>query len=311
MSAPFNPPADRFSSMSANDWLTQYADRVERALDKRLPTSSTEPAYLHQAMRYATLDGGKRLRAALVYAAGSTLGATLDALDIPACAVEMVHAYSLIHDDLPCMDDDDLRRGKPTLHRAYDEATAVLAGDALQPLAFELLARDPALNELGVERRLEMIVLLAQASGSFGMAGGQALDLASIGESMTLPALEDCYRRKTGALIAASVQMGALAAKSATPGMIQALAAFGEAIGLAFQIADDILDVESDTATLGKQAGADEARGKPTYPSVIGLAAAKAEAERLHQRALESLHPLGDNGQPLAAIADYLLARRR
>jgi len=292
------------------DWLTHYAARAERALEQRLQPVSVEPAYLHQAMRYATLDGGKRLRAALVYAAGEALGASLDALDVSACAVEMVHAYSLVHDDLPCMDDDDLRRGKPTVHRAYDEATAVLAGDALQPLAFELLAKDRALT-VSAARRLEMIVVLAQASGSLGMAGGQALDLASVGSEPTVAALEDCYRRKTGALIAASARLGALTAESADPALVRALSNYGEALGLAFQIADDVLDVEGTVESLGKPAGADQARGKPTYPSVLGLAGAKAEAERRRTEALESLAPLRDNGAPLAAIADFVLARRR
>jgi farnesyl diphosphate synthase len=293
--------------VSADDLLTHYAARVERALERRLPSASTEPNYLHQAMRYATLDGGKRLRAALVYTAGEALGAALTALDVPACAVELIHAYSLVHDDLPCMDDDDLRRGKPTVHRAYDEATAVLAGDALQPLAFDLLARDPALT-VSSARRLEMIAALAHASGSIGMAGGQAMDLASVGGSMNASELEDCYRRKTGALIAASVRLGALAANTAPPATLDI---FGEALGLAFQIADDILDVEGTPESLGKPAGADEARGKPTYPSVLGLDRARAEAKRLHALALESLGPLGDNGAPLAALADFVLARRR
>lgn len=296
--------------MSADNLLTRYAARVERALEQRLPSASTEPNYLHQAMRYATLDGGKRLRAALVYTTGEALGATLDTLDVPACAVELIHAYSLVHDDLPCMDDDDLRRGKPTVHRAYDEATAVLAGDALQPLAFDLLARDPALT-VSAARRLEMIAALAHASGSIGMAGGQAMDLASVGGTMNARELEDCYRRKTGALIAASVQMGALCAEAAVPASLRALTTYGEALGLAFQIADDILDVEGTPETLGKPAGADEARGKPTYPSVLGLERARAEAQRLHAQALESLGALGDNGTPLAALADFVLARRR
>jgi geranylgeranyl pyrophosphate synthase len=296
--------------VSSHDWLTHYAARAERALEQRLPSTDTDPAYLHQAMRYATLDGGKRLRAALVYAAGAALGAPLDALDVPACAVEMVHAYSLVHDDLPCMDNDDTRRGKPTVHRAYDEATAVLAGDALQPLAFEILAHDPALA-VSAARRIDMIVVLAQASGSLGMAGGQALDLASIGTEMTVSALEDCYRRKTGALIAASVELGALTAEAAKRALVQSLTQYGRALGLAFQIADDLLDVEGNAEMLGKPAGADEARGKPTYPSVLGLAAAKAEAQRLRAEALESLRPLGDNGAPLVAIADFVLARRR
>ncbi len=275
-----------------------------------MPAVATEPTYLHQAMRYATLDGGKRLRAALVYAAGEALGASLEALDVPACAVELIHAYSLVHDDLPCMDDDDLRRGRPTVHRAYDEATAVLAGDALQPLAFELLAHDPALA-VSTETRLEMIGILARASGSIGMAGGQAMDLASIGSVLTPAELQDCYQRKTGALIAAAVELGALTQENMQPPLTDALKQYGAILGLAFQIADDILDVEGNTETLGKTAGADQARGKPTYPSILGLDRSKAEAARLHADALESLSALGDNGHSLAAIADFVLARRR
>jgi farnesyl diphosphate synthase len=283
---------------------------VERALARRLPPADVEPTRLHQAMRYATLDGGKRLRAGLVYAAGEALGASLEALDVPACAVEMVHAYSLIHDDLPCMDDDDLRRGKPTVHRAYDEATAVLAGDALQPLAFELLASDPALD-VDAARRAQMIGVLARASGSLGMAGGQAIDLASVGAPMTISALEDCYRRKTGVLITAAVHMGALAAASADADRIKRLVRYGDALGLAFQIMDDVLDVEGSVESLGKPIGADEARGKPTYPSLLGLEIAKTQAQQLRAQALETLESLGDNARPLAAIADFVLTRRR
>jgi geranylgeranyl pyrophosphate synthase len=294
----------------STDWLAHYAARAERALAQRLPAASVEPQRLHQAMRYATLDGGKRLRAALVYATGQALGASLDALDVPACAVEMVHAYSLIHDDLPCMDDDDLRRGRPTVHRAFDEATAVLAGDALQPLAFELLASDPALD-VEAACRVKMITVLAQASGSLGMAGGQALDLASVGAPMTISALEDCYRRKTGVLITASVHLGALVAANADTALVKSLVCYGDALGLAFQITDDVLDVEGTAEALGKPAGADEARGKPTYPSLLGLDAAKTHSWELRSRALESLAPLGDNGLPLAAIADFVLTRRR
>jgi geranylgeranyl pyrophosphate synthase len=203
-----------------------------------------------------------------------------------------------------------LRRGRPTLHRAFDEATAVLAGDALQPLAFEILATDSALG-IDASRRIAMITLLAQASGSQGMCGGQALDLASVGNHMTVADLDNCYRRKTGALIAASVRLGAFAAPAAPADRTAALALYGDALGLAFQIADDILDVESDPETLGKPVRADQARGKPTYPSVLGLEGAKNAARRLHERALESLRPLGDNGGPLAEIADFVLARRR
>jgi geranylgeranyl pyrophosphate synthase len=290
--------------------LERWQGRIERELTARLPPATARPTRLHEALRYSALGGGKRVRPVLVYATASSLGIAEANVDGVACAVELIHAYSLVHDDLPCMDDDDLRRGKPTVHRAFDEATAVLAGDALQPLAFELLAGDPALA-ISAARKLQMIDVLARASGSIGMAGGQAMDLASVGGRMTPDELRDCYARKTGALIAASVRLGTLAAESAEATRVQALHAYGDAIGLAFQIADDVLDVESDTATLGKRAGADEARGKPTYPSVIGLQAAKDEAARLHRLALESLSPLGDNAQALAAIADFVVARRR
>jgi len=288
--------------------LERLKARIERALDARLPPAATHPARLHEAMRYATLDGGKRVRACLVYAAGAALGVREEALDAPACAVELVHAYSLVHDDLPCMDDDDLRRGKPACHRAYDEATALLVGDALQTLAFELLAHDGTLT-VSAPRRLEMIALLAQAAGSQGMAGGQAVDLASVGKPLAYPELEDMHRRKTGTLIRAAVMLGALAAESAAEKLTRALDDYAPAVGLAFQITDDILDVEGRVATLGKKPGADEARGKPTYPSVLGLAAAKEKARALHRAALESLAPLGDNGRLLAALADFICHR--
>ena len=296
--------------MSAlSETLRADQTRVERALDARLPTSAAPPARLHEAMRYATLNGGKRVRAALVYAAGAALGAPPSAIDVPACAVELIHAYSLVHDDLPCMDDDDLRRGRPTCHKAYDEATALLVGDALQTLAFQLLAADPDLN-IAAGQRLKMIEVLAQATGSLGMAGGQAIDLAVVGTSLGLAELEDMHRRKTGALIRASVHLGALASPAADEKSLQALDAYGRAVGLAFQIVDDILDVEGETATLGKQTGADEARGKPTYPALLGLSAARERARALLAAALESLAPLGDNGRLLAAIAEFIVTRK-
>jgi farnesyl diphosphate synthase len=288
--------------------LRGFQTRVRRALDARLPPADTAPQRLHAAMRYSTLDGGKRVRACLVYAAGGALGVPPDTLDVPACAVELIHAYSLVHDDLPCMDDDDLRRGKPTCHRAYDEATALLVGDALQTLAFELLAHDPALAA-NPAQRLEMIATLARATGSVGMAGGQAIDLAAVGKQLTVEALQDMHARKTGALIRAAVMLGALARDEARVAALGALDRFGQAIGLAFQIVDDILDVEGETATLGKTAGADEARGKPTYPALLGLAGARQRARELHAQALESLRPLGDNAKLLAYLAGYIIER--
>jgi len=293
----------------ANDPFLVYSrERVERALDRFLPPVTASPQRLHEAMRYATLNGGKRIRACFVYAAGQALSAIDAALDAPAAAVELVHAYSLVHDDMPCMDDDDLRRGKPTCHRAYDEATALLVGDALQALAFEVLVTDPA-GGLSDAQRVQMVATLVEGINSTGMAGGQAIDLAAVGKTLTLPELENMHRRKTGALIRASILLGACAASAIDPARLAALDAYARAVGLAFQIADDILDVEASTEVLGKTAGADQARNKPTYPSVMGLAAAKGKAQELYTAALESLRPLGDNAAPLAYLARYTIAR--
>lgn len=257
-------------------------------------------------MRYVTLGGGKRVRASLVYAAGETLGASLDTLDSAAGALELVHAYSLVHDDLPCMDDDDLRRGKPSCHKAYDEATALLVGDALQSLAFEIIAADARLS---AEQRTAMLARLAHAIGAHGMAGGQALDLAAVGRALDLARLEDMHARKTGALIRAAVALGAHAANAAAPTRA-ALDDYAAAIGLAFQITDDILDVEGETQILGKQAGADRARNKPTYPALLGLEGAKRMAREVHARALASVAVLGDNAARFIQIADYIVHRR-
>ncbi len=281
---------------------------MERALDSRLPSAAQAPAPLHAAMRYATLGGGKRVRAGLVYAAGEAVGAPDGALDAPACAIELIHAYSLAHDDLPCMDDDDLRRGKPTCHKAFDQATALLAGDALQSYAFEILANETALS---AAQRLRMIAILAHAAGSQGMAGGQAIDLASGGKTLALPQLEDMHLRKTGALIRASVLLGALAREDVAAEKLTALENYSRAIGLAFQITDDILDVEGNTETLGKKPGVDRARGKPTYPLLMGLSEAKARAKALHAQALESLAALGDNRAILAELAGFIIERRQ
>ena len=290
------------------EFLARTRVRIETALDHRLPPANTEPRRLHTSMRYVTLGGGKRLRAALVYATGEALGATSDVLDVPACALELVHAYSLVHDDLPAMDNDDLRRGKPTCHREFDEATAILAGDALQTLAFELLARDAALN-INPSQRLAMIAHLAQAAGSAGMAGGQAIDLSAVGKPLTLAELAEMHARKTGALIRAAVALGALSAPDIDASRLAQLDAYARAIGLAFQITDDILDVEGDTATLGKPQGSDQKHAKPTYPAVLGLERARALAREQHAAALESLRSLGDNGQLLGEIADFILDR--
>lgn len=261
-------------------------------------------------MRYATLNGGKRIRACLVYAAGAALDTPETLLDSPACAVELIHAYSLVHDDLPCMDDDDLRRGKPTCHRAYDEATALLVGDALQSLAFEILSGDPA---LAVEpaQRVQMIAVLAHASGSRGMAGGQAIDLAAVGHKLSESELEDMHRRKTGALIRSAVLLGALAKGQTDSEGWRALDTYAQCIGLAFQITDDILDVEGDANTLGKTPGADEALNKPTYPAVLGLEQAKVKRTALTQAALAALAPLGEKGKLLTTLARFVIERKQ
>jgi farnesyl diphosphate synthase len=288
------------------DTLKRLQSRAERALDARLPVATPPAARLLEAMRYATLNGGKRIRACLIYAAGDTLGANDQLLDDAACAVEMIHSYSLIHDDLPCMDDDDLRRGRPTCHRAFDEAAALLAGDALQGLAFEIL------TEQDDPRRLVMARLLARAIGASGMAGGQAIDLSAVGRTLSATELEEMHRCKTGALIHASVMLGASAATTpAAPAVREALSRYGWAIGLAFQIVDDVLDEEGDSETLGKTAGADRARGKPTYPSILGMARSKERAQELKAVALESLRPLGDNARLLTELAHYIVERRQ
>jgi geranylgeranyl pyrophosphate synthase len=289
------------------EFLARVRARVETALGVRLPPATAEPRTLHAAMRYATLGGGKRLRAALVYAVGEALGATDDALDTPACALELIHAYSLVHDDLPAMDNDDLRRGRPTLHKAFDEATAILAGDSLQTLAFELLARDPGLT-VTPDRRLAMITRLAEASGAAGMAGGQAIDLGAVGRTLTQAELQDMHARKTGALIRAAVALGAMAA-NAEPGLLTRLDDYARHLGVAFQIVDDVLDVEGDTATLGKPQGSDQQRAKPTYPAILGLDRAKALAREHQAAALESLVALGDNARLLRELAEFVIDR--
>jgi geranylgeranyl pyrophosphate synthase len=295
--------------MTYTERLTACATRVERSLERWLPPAGREPRRLHEAMRYAVLGGGKRVRPALVYFTGAALGLPDERLDGPAAAVELIHAYSLVHDDLPAMDDDDLRRGRPTCHRAFDEATAILVGDSLQVLAFEILAEDPDMVPAPA-RRLEMIRLLARASGTAGMAGGQAIDLAAAGNLLTLAELERMHRLKTGALIHASVMMAAASADSLSGELAAALDRYGQAIGLAFQIQDDILDVEGETGVLGKRAQADAARSKPTYPSVLGLDAAKTRLTLLHDEALEAIAPLGPVAEPLRWLSGWLTQRR-
>ncbi|KAF0192110.1 MAG: farnesyl diphosphate synthase [Gammaproteobacteria bacterium] len=294
--------------MLLEDLTRDYQSRVDTALDQWLPAESIQPSDLHEAMRYAVLGGGKRLRPILVYMTGTALGISPERLDGPACAVELVHTYSLIHDDLPVMDNDDLRRGRPTCHKIYGEALALLAGDALQPLAFHILSHDPQI-QVNAERRLKMIEILALAAGSRGMAGGQAIDLASVGKRLDLAQLENMHIHKTGALIRASVLIGALSKPGINNNLVERLDHYAKFVGLAFQVHDDILDVEGDTAVLGKQAGADQALDKPTYPAVLGLAGARQKARELHESAIECLAPLGTDFDPLRWISAYIIDR--
>jgi farnesyl diphosphate synthase len=289
-------------------YLTACQNRVERALDARLPGENILPQTLHQAMRYSVLDGGKRTRPLLTYATGHALGLGEEDLDAQACAVEFIHVYSLIHDDLPAMDNDDLRRGKPTCHKAFDDATAILAGDALQALAFEILANDSAIK-VGADARLKMIASLTRASGSQGMVGGQAIDLGSVGRQLTLPELENMHIHKTGALIRASVNLAALSKPDLDPVAAKKLDHYAKCIGLSFQVKDDILDVESDTATLGKTQGKDVDNDKPTYPALLGMAGAKQKAQELHEQAVESLAEFGSEADLLRDLSLYIIER--
>jgi farnesyl diphosphate synthase len=290
-------------------WSRETATRVESALSELLPASRIAPSRLHDAMRYSTLGGGKRVRAMLVFGAGELTGAKVERLAIAASAVEMIHAYSLIHDDLPCMDDDVLRRGKPTCHVEFDEATALLAGDALQSFAFQLmseytLADDP-------QTQLKMIQLFAAAGGSRGMAGGQAIDLEAVGKTITLPELEFMHILKTGALIRASVLLGAHCGQPLPAAELERLDRYAKCVGLAFQVVDDILDEEGDAATLGKTAGKDKANAKPTYTSLMGLPEAKRFAEELLSDALEAVSGFDSQAARLREIADFIVHRER
>ncbi|MGQ0836803.1 MAG: (2E,6E)-farnesyl diphosphate synthase [Gammaproteobacteria bacterium] len=292
--------------------IAGYQARIERVLDACLALPDPGTARLREAMRYSVLGGGKRLRPVLVYATGQVFGASLERLDAPAAAVELVHVYSLVHDDLPAMDDDELRRGRPTCHRAFDEATAILVGDALQALAFAVLANgvlDDEASGAPPASQLAMIRILARATGTGGMAGGQAIDLAAAGRTLSLEALENMHRRKTGALIQASVLLGATAAGVEGRAELDALTRFGAEIGLAFQIQDDILDVEGDAEVLGKSTGADAAHAKPTYPSTVGLKAAHAHARAHCDAAVAAISALGARGAPLAALARLVVDR--
>lgn len=295
-------------NQSVSSVLSACKSQVESQLDKHLPRADSAPQRLHEAMRYAVLNGGKRVRAALVYMTGDALGAPKESCHLPACAVELIHAYSLVHDDLPAMDNDDLRRGKPTCHIAFDEATALLAGDALQTLAFEVLTEADG-DVMGASRARSMVRALALGSGPSGMAGGQAIDLASVGQKISVDELRNMHELKTGALIRASVKLGALASDSINQGQLDALDSYAHRIGLAFQIQDDILDVEGDTATLGKQQGADEALDKPTYPALLGLDAAKALAQQMHGEAMDALGEWGPEADSLRELSAFIVQR--
>lgn len=288
------------------DWMRASSQRMEGVLERLLPQTTQVPQPLHQAMRYAVLEGGKRIRPLLVFAAGELVGAPQAALEYAAASIELVHAYSLVHDDLPCMDNDVLRRGKPTVHVHYGEASALLVGDALQSLAFQVLAETPEVSAL---TQVEMLRLLAQASGSTGMAGGQAIDLAHVGQSLNQAQLEQMHAMKTGALLVASVQLGALCGVPLETAKQAALMDFAKHMGLAFQVADDILDVQADTATLGKTAGKDAQQNKPTYVRLLGLIEAKAYAESLLQHAIVSLTSFGASAERLRQLAGAMVQR--
>jgi geranylgeranyl pyrophosphate synthase len=293
--------------MSLKTLMDIYRQRVDAELARCLPMTTIQPSRLHEAMRYAVLNGGKRVRPTLVYVAGTAVGASLMALDQAACAVELIHAYSLVHDDLPCMDDDDLRRGQPTCHKAFDEATALLVGDTLQSLAFQALTQSQYLSST---QCIEMVEILSTAIGSRGMAGGQALDIEAVGKSLNLIELENLHIHKTGALIRASVKMGALAKPNLSPNILQTLDHYAKCIGLAFQIQDDILDETTDTETLGKPQGSDRVHHKPTYPALLGLHGARQMAEELIHNALNSLVNFDKSADPLRQLAQYIIDRK-
>ncbi len=276
--------------------LSQYASRVNQQLENRLPEKSAPPATLHQAIRYAVLSNGKRIRPALLYATGEALGTRIERLDTSACAVELMHSYSLIHDDLPAMDNDDMRRGQPTCHRAFDEATAILAGDSIQALAFTILAND----SVSSNQRIKVIQLLAESSGSLGMAGGQAIDLASVNKQLSKDEIEYMHSLKTGALIKASVLIAATISEVHDTGLLKHLTRFSDYIGLAFQIRDDILDIEIET---------EQGLTKPSYPNVVGLQQAKSTAKDLLQQALSEIRTLGPQAKSLMEISNYMVMR--
>ena len=296
--------------MDFESQINEYQDRVRNALDHWLPKIATHPQKLHEAMRYSAISNGKYIRPLLVYATGDALSVAREQLDGIACSVEAIHAYSLIHDDLPAMDDDDLRRGKPTSHIQYGEAMAILAGDALQALAFYIIAHDTKLD-VDSDTRLKMINILSLSCGSRGMAGGQAIDLLSVGKELDIAQLEDMHIHKTGALIRASVVMSAHAMSDIPDSTLEYLDHYSKCVGLAFQIRDDILDVEGDTEVIGKQQGADSALNKPTYPALLGMEGAKQRALELHEEAMDSLSSLNQQADTLRKISEYIVKRIR
>jgi farnesyl diphosphate synthase len=288
------------------NWLSAHSERTELALDRLLDSAQTIPSRLHEAMRYAAQGGGKRIRPLLVYAAGELCNDHQDSqvFDAAAVAIECIHAYSLVHDDLPCMDDDDFRRGRPTVHKAFDEATALLVGDALQTRAFEILAN----AECDAHSRLRMIGALAAASGLRGMAGGQAIDLESVGKKLDLAGLQKMHAMKTGALLSCAVELGGIVAHLNAEQLVQ-LHRYSTALGLAFQIVDDVLDATADSQTLGKTAGKDAAANKPTYVTLMGLDYAQKQAKELQETAIASLDGFGDKAQPLKDLALLVVNR--
>ncbi len=288
--------------------VSNYQKRADQALDFWLPEAKLHPSRLHQAMRYSVMAPGKRVRPILVYATASALGLDLESVDGAAAAVEIIHAYSLIHDDLPAMDDDDLRRGRPTCHRELDEATAILAGDALQALAFYILSHDPKMVP-DPAARLSMIERMALFSGSRGMAGGQAIDLASVGKTLNIAELETMHIHKTGALIRTCIQLAALSAPGLSAEQFSALDSYAKCIGLSFQVQDDILDVISDTETLGKPQGSDDYHNKPTFPSIIGLQESRDKAREMHEMALDNLSIFGEEAEVLRYISAWFIER--
>ncbi len=294
--------------MALDSQLHHYQERVEEKLTQRLNHSSIHSP-LQEAMRYSVFNGGKRVRPVLVYMVNQALGGNLADADCAACAIEALHSYSLVHDDLPAMDDDDLRRGKPTCHIAFDQATAILAGDALQCIAFDWLSQEQ--SALTKQQQLSAVSVLARCAGDSGMVAGQSFDLANVGKPLTLDQLQQMHAHKTGALINAAIELGTLTVQSTVAQSTRdALKAYGDAIGLAFQVQDDILDIIGDTQTLGKPQGSDVDANKPTYPSLLGIDGAQQKLAQLHQQAISSLEPLGDDAQALRELADFIVERR-